>query len=285
MFVVVKADPVDVGELGLPGREQLWIAGRLPDGPRLAVVGSRAARRSLTTAIAPGLEEARSRGWTLVSGGARGVDAVAHRVALELSLPQVAVLPLGPDRVYPEEHGPLVRRIVDEGGGVVFARAPGTRPTRGMFASRNRWVVGLAAAVWVVQAGARSGSLGTGRLALRQGIPVAALPRSAGAAELIARGARSLAWPADPDPAAAASLRAGLGAFLDGRGSATSAWPPELQPLARELGRAGPRGLGVDELSEPLLGLSWLAEAERLGLVLEVAPGRYVCAEPTADSR
>ncbi len=285
MFVHVKARPIDVGALGLPGREQLWIAGELPPAPRLAIVGSRAARRSLTAAIRPALETARSMGWTLVSGGARGVDVLAHRAALELGVRQVVVLPLGPDRAYPPEYLPLFEQIRDDGGAVVFARPVGTRPSRGMFASRNRWVVGLSAAVLVIQAGARSGSLGTGRLALRLGRPVAALPRSAGAAELIARGARSLPWPAVPAAGAEADLSKALTDLLAGRPGSGRAWPPELEELRRALAGAGPRGLGVDQLPDPLLALAWLADAERRGLVLEVSPGRYVCAEAASDSR
>ncbi|WP_205633132.1 DNA-processing protein DprA, partial [Enhygromyxa salina] len=182
-------------QLGLPGasRGALDLVGVLPGGPRLAIVGSRAARRHVLRAIGPIVEAAGRRGWSVVSGGALGVDGGAHRAALERGVPQLVVLPCGRDQLYPPGHTGLFCAALDSGcAGVLFAQPPGTATNREMFASRNAIVVGLADAVLVAQASLRSGSRGTGQLGLRSGVAVGVLSGSAGCGALIGEGARAL---------------------------------------------------------------------------------------------
>ncbi|HSG08703.1 MAG TPA: DNA-processing protein DprA, partial [Longimicrobiales bacterium] len=126
--------------------------------PGVAVVGSRRA-----TARARGVAErlgaaVAGAGTSVVSGLALGVDAAAHRGALEAGGPTVAVLGRGADRAYPTAHGGLFARIVKEGL-VVSEFLPGTPPLPHNFPRRNRILAALASTVVVVEAGARSGAL------------------------------------------------------------------------------------------------------------------------------
>jgi len=262
---------VPAAALGLRGDHTWLLLGELPHAPRLAVVGSRAASRGLLAAIPGAVAAAAARGHALVSGGARGVDAAVHRAALHAGVPQLAILPCGPDALYPPEHASLFAAIAAApGSGLIFAQPPERACSRAMFASRNALVVAAASALLVVEAQLRSGSWGTGRLSLRKRVPTAAFAGSSGCAGLIAAGARGL--PADPEGAA-------VGAWLDdlaaGRPAPTLAWPPELAWLAAALASAGPRGLALDDLDDPAAGCAALLAAELAGLVVESAPGRY----------
>ncbi len=262
---------VPAAALGLPGDRCWLLLGELPPAPRLAVVGSRAASRALLAGVPGVVAAAGARGHALVSGGARGVDGAVHRAALAAGLPQLAILPCGPDALYPPEHASLFAAIAAApGSGLLFARPPGSGRSRGMFASRNALVVAAASALLVVEAQLRSGSWGTGLQALHRKVPTAAIAASSGCAALIAAGARGL--PAEADGAA-------LGAWLDdlsaGRPAPSPVWPPELAWLAAALAAAGPRGLALDDLDEPGTGCAALLTAELAGLVVESPPGRY----------
>jgi DNA processing protein len=143
--------------------------------PSVAVVGARAATlygRSVARELAAGLAAA---GAVVVSGLARGIDAEAHRGALDAGGRTVAVLPCGPDLLYPPEHRGLAEAISARGA-VVTELPLGTRPRRPLFALRNRLISGLARAVVVVEARRRSGSLITARHAADQGADVFAVP-------------------------------------------------------------------------------------------------------------
>ncbi|MEO8469219.1 MAG: DNA-processing protein DprA [Chloroflexota bacterium] len=135
----------------------------------IAVVGTRrptdVGRR---TASRIGAALARA-GALVVSGLALGIDGVAHAAALEASGTTVAVIGGGHGRLAPVTHDRLAAAIVDRGGAVISEHAPDTRPTRGTFPRRNRIISGLADAVIVVEAGARSGALLTAAWALEQG--------------------------------------------------------------------------------------------------------------------
>lgn len=272
-------------ELGLPGRREraFELVGSLPPRPRLAIVGSRAAHHRVLRTLAPIVAEVAARGWSLISGGALGVDGSAHRAALEHAVPQLAVLPCGRDRLYPPNHAELFAKLVAaDNAGLLFAQPPGTRPARAMFASRNAIVVELADAVLVAEASLRSGSTGTGRLALRRKRALAAIAGSPGCGVLIGAGARPLPSPADEAPESLTGLVAAVGLWLDvldGREldspAAGSAWPAHLEWLATALARAGPHGLSIDTLDHADAALA-LCEAELLGLICEAAPGRWV---------
>jgi len=252
-------------------RTSYELAGVAPPRPRLAVVGARAALRELRCAVVPILAAACERGYAIVSGGAIGIDAEVHERALALAIPQLAVLPCGPDRVYPPHHGELVRRIAAAPhSGALFAQPYGTVPTRAMFVSRNAVVVGLVDAVLVVQADLRSGSATTGSLALRKHLPTAAIVGTNGCAELVARGATPLSFhEADVD-----AFRDRVRGWLDGELVSTP-WPASLARLRDALANAGPRGATLDELGGPAMA-TMLWQATALGLVGETTAGRYV---------
>lgn len=256
------------------------VEGQLSPAPRLAIVGSRAARRTALATIPHIVDAAAEAGYSIISGGAVGVDVHAHRAALSAGVPQTVVLPLGRDRPYPPHHGELFGRIARaRSSGVVFAQPPGTVPTRGMFASRNRIVVDLSRAVVVVQAGTRSGTMVTGRLALRAGRRLGVVRGSAGAGVLAADGGHWLGGvDASPTEVGDACARWLVGALDADRGVAHSEVPERLCSIVALASRAGARGIVADDCEAPVLALAALAEAEALGLLIQVAPGRYVAA-------
>ncbi len=180
----------------------LFARGRLGPGPRVAVVGSRRATAyGRQVARLLGSELARS-GVVVVSGMARGVDAAAHEGALEGGGATWAVWGTGPDRIYPPEHGRLAESIADRGA-LLTEYPPGTPPRRHHFPERNRLLAGVAHAVVVVEAGARSGALVTARLAVDEGREVFAVPgsilsdQSVGPNALLRLGARPLLGPGE----------------------------------------------------------------------------------------
>ena len=116
-------------------------------------------------------------GVAIVSGLARGVDAIAHRVAIENGAPTVAVLAGGIDKVYPREHQGLAERIMEQG--CLVSEYPIGIPARAdYFPRRNRILSGLARATLVVEAGDGSGALHTANWAFEQGRDVFAIPGS-----------------------------------------------------------------------------------------------------------
>jgi DNA processing protein len=180
----------------------LWVSGRVAalSEPAVAIVGSRAAGPlSLEIAAAFGRDLA-SR-LVVVSGLARGVDAAAHRGAIETGQ-TVAVLGSGVDIIYPSEHR-LLADAITAAGALVSETIPGTPPRPEHFPRRNRLISGLSLAVIVVEASPRSGSLITARVALDQGREVMAVPgavagdRNRGAHGLIRDGAALVERAAD----------------------------------------------------------------------------------------
>jgi DNA processing protein len=177
----------------------LWLRGRKIDFTKravaIAIVGSRdASARGVAFAsqLAAGLA---SRGVTVVSGLARGIDAAAHRGALDAGGDTVAVLGCGTNVVYPRGNAELHAEILAHGC-VVSEFPPDVEPRRGHFPRRNRIISGLCLGVVVVEATCRSGSLGTARHAVEQGREVFAVPgipgapRSEGPHALLKRGAK-----------------------------------------------------------------------------------------------
>jgi DNA processing protein len=155
----------------------LYVRGEImaSDTWAIAVVGSRRASpygQRVARNLSAGLV---GRGFTLVSGLARGVDTAAHRAALESGGRTLAVLGSGVDVIYPPEN----RRLADEiaaSGAVVSEFPPGTRPEPGFFPRRNRLISGLSLGVVVVEAGQKSGALVTAHIAADQGREVFAVP-------------------------------------------------------------------------------------------------------------
>ncbi|HEX7615895.1 MAG TPA: DNA-processing protein DprA [Thermoanaerobaculia bacterium] len=148
-----------------------------PDAPAIAVVGARRASRAGLDAartLAAGLAEA---GVNVISGFARGIDAAAHRAALDAGGQTVAVFGCGIDVCYPPEQKGLLGELL--AAGVALSEFPmGTEPEPWNFPVRNRIIAGLARIVCVVEAAEKSGSLITARCATGYGRDVAAVPGS-----------------------------------------------------------------------------------------------------------
>ncbi|NEK57540.1 DNA-protecting protein DprA [Geodermatophilus sabuli] len=115
------------------------------------------------------------RGWTVVSGGAFGIDAAAHRGALAAGGPTIAVLACGVDRPYPAAHGALFHRIAEDGL-LISEWPPGAAPHKHRFLVRNRLIAALTRGTVVVEAAARSGAQATARRAQRLGRQVLVVP-------------------------------------------------------------------------------------------------------------
>lgn len=146
------------------------------DNPCVAFVGSRRASTYGVNAAEMLARELARKGVTIVSGLARGIDAAAHRAAIEVGGKTVAVVGTGIDTVYPREHKLLVNNILDSGGAIVSQFPLETPPLPENFPYRNRIISGLSLGVVIVEATERSGSLITARLAIEQNREVFAVP-------------------------------------------------------------------------------------------------------------
>ena len=170
-------------------------------GQLFAVVGSRRASeygRRTATEIATCLAQ---HGAIVVSGLAYGIDIAAHRGAVAVSGPTVAILGGGLSKVYPAAHRRDAQQVLRTGGSLVSEYAPTATARPYHFLERNRLISGLSAAVVVVEAAHRSGALNTARTALEQGREVWAVPGSihnpqaAGCHQLISQGAQVVTHP------------------------------------------------------------------------------------------
>jgi len=160
--VVDPKDQIGGGPLGL------WVSGAVDLAElverSVAVVGARAATAYGTQVAADLSAGLGDRGWTVVSGGAYGIDAAAHRGVLAVGSPTVAVLACGADVAYPRGNAGLISRARADGA-VVAELPPGSHPTRMRFLARNRLIAALTTGTVVVEAAARSGALSTLRWA------------------------------------------------------------------------------------------------------------------------
>ena len=156
---------------------------------QIAVVGARNATRGGCARARRLAGELAACGLVVTSGLARGIDAAAHRGALDAGGRSVAVAATGPDRVYPRSNAALAGELA-VAGAVVTERVPGTPPLPRNFPRRNRLISGLSVGVLVVEASLRSGSLITARLAAEEGREVFAVPGSVDSA--LSRGCHSL---------------------------------------------------------------------------------------------
>lgn len=197
--LVVPGDdawPAGLVDLGDAAPFALWARGRMPaGGAAVAVVGSRASTaygERVAFDLASGLV---TRGVTVVSGGAYGIDAAAHRGAVASGGPTVVVLAGGVDRGYPAGNVRLFEEVVGVGGALVAELPPGALPTKSRFLQRNRLIAAMTRATVVVEAAWRSGALSTAHHAADLLRPVGAVPgpvtsvASAGCHRLLREGA------------------------------------------------------------------------------------------------
>ena len=163
----------------------------------VALVGTRRVTpygRQITEEIAAFLA---ANGMTVVSGLARGVDVIAHTVALKAGGRTLGILGSGVDKIYPPEHRALAEQMMERGA-IISDYAPGTPPDASNFPPRNRIISGLSLAVVVIEAGETSGALITAEFAAEQGREVFAVPgsilapQSKGTNKLIQQGALPL---------------------------------------------------------------------------------------------
>ena len=226
--------------------------------PSVAIVGARACSPYGAQVARMLGRELAAAGLVVVSGLARGIDAEAHRGALESSGATVAVLGCGIDRDYPAAHAPLAQRI-SERGLVVSEYEPGVEPAPWRFPARNRIIAGLCAATVVVEARERSGALITADFALEEGREVFAVPGeitsalSAGTNALLRLGATPLT--------AAADVLEALGLEVAAKTEETHPLLELLPATVDELVRTS--GLAASEVA------ATLAELELAGLAAE----------------
>jgi DNA processing protein len=255
----------------------------------VAVVGSRMATpygEHVTAELADGVV---SRGFTVVSGAAFGIDAAAHRAALRARGLTVAVLAGGVDRSYPQAHEQLLREVIDLG--VVMSEVPlGSVPMRHRFIERNRMIATMTLGTVVVEAEVRSGALSTARKAADNGRPVGVVPgpvtspTSAGCHQALRDGYATVVT----DAAEVAELVGRIGADAAPRpsGPAHAQWD-ELDDVARRVLEALPRstgrpaekvalvaGLGPEPTRAALGRLALLRLAERHGAGWRLMPRR-----------
>jgi DNA processing protein len=271
--------PTRLDGLGVGAPLALWVRGD-PDLARLgarsvSLVGSRACTDygiRVTRALACGLAD---RGFTVVSGGANGIDAEAHRGALVSGSPTVAFLAGGVDRLYPASNTDLLRRTIEQGA-VVSEVPPGSVPGKQRFLKRNRLIASLTSGTVVIEASVRSGALSTANHAVSLLRPLGAVPgpvtsmASAGCHELLRRGAAVCVT----DAAEAAELVGDLGESaperrgesrpgddLDAAGKAVlDALPVRKAAHERSIARAAGLALGDTTGALGLLELMGLAE-------------------------
>ncbi len=251
-------------------------------GPRcVAIVGTRSATPygcALAERIAAGLAK---QGWMVVSGMARGIDAVAHRAALDTGGGSIGVLGSGLDYEFPAENRALYRQM--RARGILVSEFPPSQPpAAGCFPRRNRIIAALAEAVIVVQAGRRSGALNTAGHALDLGREVFAVPGpvgpdvSVGVHELLRDGA-GLATSAD-------DVLEALGCPRPGRSGDTTVGAVAaagLGPSARRIVQRLEGGAcGVDELAasaalDPGAALALISRLELDGWLVSRPGGRF----------
>jgi len=252
--------------------------------PALAIVGSRNPTQAGIRNAVNFAEHLGAAGFTIVSGLAQGIDAAAHRGALQAAAKTVAVLGHGIDRVYPAGNRNLAHDIA-AGGALVSEYPLGTPPTRHHFPDRNRLISGLSFGTLVIEAARRSGSLITARLAAEQGREVFALPGSIhnplarGCHQLLRDGARLVETAADVVAELAPVTGHVVQITMESTSKTTPAEPVDEHyvKLRKYLGHdpvtadvlANQSGLTIEQVSSMLLILELHGEVESL------SGGRY----------
>lgn len=267
--------------------------------PTVAIVGSRSAT-SYGVGVAAWMAEAASvAGVHVVSGGALGIDAAAHRAALHGPGGTSVVLGCGHDVGYPRPHarpGGLFEQVLAAGGGLLSEQLPCVPPRAGIVRARNRIVAGLADVVVVVEGGRRSGSLLTATAALERGRSVLAVPgdiRRPGSAapnRLLSEGAGTCTDPSEllaALPPTDGRRAEGGPPIPDATSGAVTALPSAVHRLLVE---GWPRAIVRDELiarsgRAPGEVLAALTRAQLAGEVVERADGFVLRRQPGRPPR
>jgi len=258
----------------------LYVRGEyLPDDVfAVAIVGTRRVTpygRQITEQLAAFLA---SNGMTVISGLARGVDAIAHQTSLKAGGRTIGVLGSGVDKIYPPEHRSLAEQMMERGA-IISDYAPGTPPDASNFPPRNRIISGLSLAVVVIEAGETSGALITAEFAAEQGREIFAVPgsilapQSKGTNKLIQNGALPLLCVED--------LMQALDLTRMGEHKAARKIIPSDETEARLIGVLGDEPIHVDEIRNqtalPIEKVSaTLALMELKGMVRQVGGMNYV---------
>lgn len=182
----------------------IYSKGILPaEGPAVAMVGTRKPTNYGIAAAQYFAKGLASKGITVVSGLAYGIDSVAHRATLEVAGKTVAVVPCGLDRVFPRQHDELAQEIVASGGALLSEYPPGTIAYKGNFGVRNRIIAGLSLGTLIVEGAQHSGTMLTARSTLEYDRELFAVPHpifsemGVGPNKLIALGAKLVTEPED----------------------------------------------------------------------------------------
>lgn len=172
--------PARLDDLGPHAPLCVWVRGAVSEvvasKPAVALVGARAASAYGEDVVADLATDLGRGGVAVVSGGAYGIDGMAHRAALAAGAVTIAWLAGGVDRSYPAGHRALLDQVVASGGAVVGEAPCGAAPTKWRFLARNRLIAAASDATVVVEAGWRSGSLNTAGHAASLGRPLGAVP-------------------------------------------------------------------------------------------------------------
>ena len=255
----------------------------------VSMVGARAATAYGEHVAGDLAIETAQRGFTIVSGGAYGIDAAAHRGALAADRPTIAVLAGGIDQLYPQGNKSLLKRIA-EAGALITEAAPGCNATKSRFLVRNRLIAALSMGTLVVEAALRSGSLNTARWARDlnrhvMGVPGPVTSRSsAGVNQLLRQPEVALVTDADEVVEHLSPVGVGLAAVKRGPVYARD----RLDAWSTRLLDAIPRGQGATSQSLAVAAglahpevLSRLDELASLGLVVAAAD-RWQLSSPSS---
>lgn len=197
-----KVSPLEHSYLQILGSianspKELYIMGSIPPQRQVsvAIIGTRKPSSYGKEVTAKLAHELAKRGVIIVSGLALGVDGIAHTAAIEAGGTTIAVLGNGLPKIHPSSHQQLGQKIIDTGGALISEYEPHTPALGFRFLERNRIVSGLADAIVITEAAARSGTLNTAAHALGQGKEIFVVPGnitsplSAGCNALLRQGA------------------------------------------------------------------------------------------------
>lgn len=280
--------PVGLEDLGAEAPHALWVLGRLAPGVAVSLVGARAATSYGTRVAADMALEVAEAGVDIVSGGAFGIDAAAHRGALATPGGHTtAVMAGGLANPYPAAHRDLLTEIAHRGA-VVSEVPPSWRPAKWRFLGRNRVIAALSGATVVVEASLRSGALSTARRAGDLARHVGAVPgpltsdASSGCHLLIREQATLVRGGADVLEMVSALCTLTTGS-APGAPVVTDTGTDALPPAQRRVWEALPRRAGTT--LERLVRASGMAEKEVLGAVARLELEGLVVAHPSGWAR